>query len=137
MMTGANLPTEHRFAIFERAANWAVKLDWLTVLEIHGVSKARIEHYGHEIHSWTKQMRTFGEAGTVKIGKKGKVRNRGVTMMYMGHADGHTGDVNRMWNQNTDKCSETIDVIWLNCMYFEETVKDCDKELNDDEDGEF
>ena len=27
IMTGANLPTEHRFTIFERAAKWAVKLD--------------------------------------------------------------------------------------------------------------
>ena len=137
MMTGASLPTEHRFAIFERAANWAVKLDWLTVVEINCMSKTQIEHYGHKIPSWTKQMRTFGEAGTVKIGKKGKVRNRGVTMMYVGHADGHAGDVHRMWNQSTSKCSETRDVIWLNRMHFEETVKDYDKELGDEEDEEF
>ena len=51
MMTGANLPIEHRFTIFERTANWAVKLDWLTIVEIHGVSKARIEHYEQEIPS--------------------------------------------------------------------------------------
>ena len=136
-MTDANLPTEHRFAIFERVANWMVKLDWLTIVDINGVSKARIEHYGHEIPSWTKQIRTFGEAGTVKIGKKGKVRNCGVTMMYVGHADGHAGYVHRMWNQGTSKCSETRDVLWLNRMYFEETVKDYDKELGDEEDEEF
>ena len=72
-------------------------------------------------------MRTFGEAGTVKIGKKDKVRDRGVTMMYVGHADGHAGDVRHTWNQNTNKCTETRDVIWLNPMYFEEMVKIYDK----------
>ena len=137
MMTGANLPTEHRFTNVERAANWAVKLAWLTIVEINGVSKARFEHYEHKIPSWTKQMQNFGEAGTVKIRKKGKVCNRGMTMMYVGHAGGHTGDVHRTWNQNANKYSETRDVIWLNCMYFEETVKNYDVELNYDKDEEF
>jgi len=41
-------------------------------------------------------------------------------MMYVGHADGHAGDVYRMWNQTTKKYSETRDVIWLNRMFFEE-----------------
>ena len=123
MMTSANLPIEHRFTIFERAANWAVKLDWLTIVEMNGISKARIEHYGQEIPSWTKQMPTFGEAGILEIGKNGKVRNPGATMMYVGHADGRAGDVHRMWNQIINKHSETRDIISLNRMYFEETVK--------------
>ena len=58
-------------------------------------------------------------------------------MMFVGHADDHAGDVHRMWNQKTNKYSETRDVIWLNRMYFEETVKNYEEELNDDEHEEF
>ena len=99
MMAAANIPVMYRFLVFEQAANWAVKLDWLTVIKIDGVNKTRIEHYGNEIPTWTLHVRTFGEAGTVKIGKNGKLGDRGCTMMYVGHADGHAGDVYRMWNQ--------------------------------------
>ena len=46
----------------------------------------------------TVYVRTFGESGAVKIGKNGKVCARGITAMYVGHADGHTGDVYHVWN---------------------------------------
>ena len=70
--------------VFEQGANWAVKLDWLMVVEIGGISKARTEHYGREIPTWTLHVRTFGEAGTVKIQKNRRLGDRGCTMMYIG-----------------------------------------------------
>ena len=54
-------------------------------------------------------------------------------MMYVGHADGHAGDVYRMWNQTTNKYSETRDVIWLNRMFFEEKAVSYAEEPDDDE----
>ncbi len=41
-------------------------------------------------------MRTYGEAGIVQDKKDGKVGNRGITMMFVGYADGHAGNCFRM-----------------------------------------
>ena len=41
--------------------------------EINGVKKTRVEHYANVLPRWTKFMRIFGEAGTVRTGKDGKV----------------------------------------------------------------
>ena len=68
-------------------------------------------------------MPPFGEAGILKIQNNGKMRNPSAITMYVGHADGRAGDVNRMWNDRTNKYSEARDIIWLNHIYFEETVK--------------
>ncbi len=44
---------------------------------------------GFKIHKFVKHLRTFGEAGIVKYGKDGKVGDRGITMVFVGCADGH------------------------------------------------
>ena len=44
---------------------------------------------GFENHKFFKHLRTFGEAGIVKYGKDGKVGDRGITMVFVGCADGH------------------------------------------------
>ena len=66
-----------------------------------------------------KHLRAFGEAGTVTIGKDGKVGNRGVTMMLLGPAGNHGGDTYRMWHEGTEKVTETRDVRFLGRMYFQ------------------
>ena len=87
-------------------------------MEIDGVAKSIIEHCEHPFPAWTLHMRTFGEAGTVKIGKNGNIGDRRCTIIYIGHADGRAGDVYCMWNKRTNKYPETKDVIWLNCMFY-------------------
>jgi hypothetical protein len=48
-------------------------------------TKTRWEHTGHKIPLWVKFLWTFSKAGTIKKGKKGKVLERGITMMSVGY----------------------------------------------------
>ena len=50
--------------------------------------------------------------------------------MCVGHADGHTGDVYCMWNEKTNKYSETRDAIWLSRILFKEKVEDYKEDSN-------
>jgi hypothetical protein len=71
-----------------------------------------------------KPLRTFGEAGTVKIktDTTQKLHDRGVQCMFVGYAENHKGDVYRMWNPRTRKIHITRDVIFLKRMLFQTTV---------------
>ena len=75
-----------------------MKLNSLVMVEINEANKACVEHYANIIPRWVKFMRTFGEAGTVRTGKDGKVGDRGVTMMMVGYADNHEGNCYQMFN---------------------------------------
>ena len=101
-------------------------MDYLTVIDINGVSKTRIEHYGKEIPNWAKHLHKWGEAGTVKTGKDGKIGDRGVTCIFIGYANNHEGNVFRMCNEKTSRVTETRDVIFLQRMYFQEADKDAE-----------
>ena len=92
MTNKGNIPRASCYKLFGEVVKTATKLDGLVMVEINGVKKTRVEHYANIIPRWTKFMRTFGEAGTVRTGKDGKVGNRGVTMMMVGHADNHEGN---------------------------------------------
>ena len=84
MMTAANVLMVERYCLFQEAANHSTKLDWLAVVKIGSVKKIRQEHYGMEDPAWSKKLKTWGEAGTVKTGKYGKLGDRGVTMIFVG-----------------------------------------------------
>ena len=56
---------------------YQTKLDWLQSVTINDVTKTHIEHYGMEMPRFTKYLRTWGEAGTVKSGKNGKLGDHG------------------------------------------------------------
>ena len=68
------------------------KLDWLQSVIIDDVTKTRIEHYGMQMPKFAKNLRTWGEAGTVKSGKDGKLGDRRITMMMVGYTKHHEGD---------------------------------------------
>ena len=63
-------------------------------------------------------MRTFGEAGTVRTGKDGKVGNLGVTMMMVGYAYNHEGNCCRMFKPLRNSIAELRNVTWLRRMYY-------------------
>jgi hypothetical protein len=73
---------------------------------------------------WASHLRTFGEAGTVKIkaDTTSKLHGRGVQCMFVGYAENHKGGVYRMWNPKTRKIYITRDVIFLKLMLFQTTV---------------
>ena len=56
-------------------------MESLVLIDINGVRKMCVEHYVNVIPNWVKFVRTFGEAGTVRTGKYGKVCNDGVTII--------------------------------------------------------
>ena len=67
---------------------------------------------------WTKNLCTYGEAGTVKEGKRGKVFDRGVTMMFIGYNQENCENCFRMFDPKSSRVTLTRDIIWLGWMYF-------------------
>jgi hypothetical protein len=89
---------------------------------LNGESKARLEHAGHKLPVWVKNLQTFGEASTVKEGKKRKVLDWGVTMMFVGWDNYHSGNCCRMYNPVTSRVVITPHAIWLGRMYYTRQV---------------
>jgi hypothetical protein len=65
-------------------------------------------------------MRTFGEAGVVTRGKNGKLGDQGIPMVFVGCAENHSHDCCHMWNPASQKITESHDIIWLHCMYYQD-----------------
>jgi hypothetical protein len=79
---------------------------------------ARWEHAGHKFPVWVKNLQIFGKAFTVKEGKKEKVLDRGVTMMFVGNDNYHSGNSYSMYNPVTSRVVITHDASWLGRMYY-------------------
>jgi hypothetical protein len=107
----------------------------IKLITINKVKKTRIEHYGLPLPNFTYYLCTWGEAGIIKTSKDGKIGDRVVTGMFVGYASNHEGDCYRMWNPNTKTVFETLDVVFLNRMFFRTpTMTVCKKQGNYDED---
>ena len=121
MMYAANLPLEIRFRLYREAFQTATLLDGLQPVEINGVTKSRYNHWSNGSEpKWAKYLRTWGEAGTVKLTSlaTGKLEDRGVPCIFVGYATDHDGDVYRMWDPRTGRVHETRDIIWLRRMFY-------------------
>ena len=91
------------------------------------MTKTRIEHWCGEIPKFAKALRTWGEAGVVKVvtvRTKKKLGERGATCMMVGYCLQHDTGVYRMWDPNTNRIHVTRDIIWLQRMFFTETLSD-------------
>jgi len=125
MMADANFPEEVRYRVYSEVFKTATLLDGLTPTEINGVTKTKFEHFAGKIPDFVKHLHTVGEAGTVKIVDrkiKPKLKDRGVTCLYLGPALGHSADTHTMWNPKTGKVCKTRDVTFLRRMYYEKKV---------------
>ena len=121
MMYAANLPLEIRFRLYREAFQTATLLDGLQPVEINGVTKSRYNHWSNGSEpKWAKHLRTWGEAGTVKLTSLAtrKLEDRGVPCIFVGYATDHDGDVYRMWDPRTGRVHETRDIIWLRRMFY-------------------
>jgi hypothetical protein len=96
----------------------ATFLNNLVPVIMNGERKTRWEHASHKLPAWVKNLQTFGEAGTVKEQKKGKVLDRGVTMMLVGYDNYHSGNCYCMCNPVMTRVVITRDAIWLGRMYY-------------------
>ena len=96
-----------------------MQIDGLTVVEVGGVSKTCDEHVFGKNPRWVVNLRNWGEAGVVKLGKDGKTGDRGATMMFISYPSLRESDSVRMWNPETNRVVTTRDVIWLHRMFFD------------------
>lgn len=121
MMNIANVPKEVRFILWIKAFDTAGKLDGLVQIEIDGVTQSRYKHWTGKDPVWANHLRTWGEAGTVKVSSKmtPKVLDRGIQCMFVGYPNNHAGDVYEMWDPKTKRVRTTRDIIWLHRMYYQ------------------
>jgi hypothetical protein len=117
-MHAAEVPRNRRIEFFSEVIMTMTTLDWLKLITVNKVKKTRIEHYGLPLPNFTRYLRTWGEAGIIKTGKDRKIRDRGVTGMFVGYASNHEGNCYRMWNPKTKKIYETRDIVFLERMFF-------------------
>jgi hypothetical protein len=127
MLSAVQVPKEERYKLWGETVVTAttLTLENLTPVTWKGETKTKYEHAGHDIPTFVRHLRTFGEAGIVKNVKDGKVGDRGITMMFVGYAQEHAGNCYRIYNPVTLGVSETRDIIWMGRMYF--TSENCEK----------
>ena len=114
-MIRANVPMKYRFRCFVLFVEAAILLDRLVVVEIDGVTKTRIEHFGGELPKYAKLLRTTGKTGVVTIKTKNwaVVKDRAVLCMMAGCCPQLEGDCYKMYDPLRDVYYETRDVIWF------------------------
>jgi hypothetical protein len=115
---------KYRYHLFREAFSTVTDLDDLVVMEIKGKRATRYEHMFGKNPDWDEDLRTFGEASTVKIktDTTPKLYDKGLQCMFVGYAESHNGGVYRMWNPQTRKIHITRDVIFLKSMLFQTMV---------------
>jgi hypothetical protein len=133
MMWAANIPLKVRYKVIKECLVTAGYMDALIMVELNGLSKSRIEHWLGRLPPWVNNLRTFGEAGVVKIKKieTPKVADRGETCMFVGYNMNSGEDVFRMWNPKTNRIHRTHDIRWLDTMYFKPSATKARESIDD------
>jgi hypothetical protein len=122
------IPKKTRYQIFPKAFKIATVLDGLVVDK--GQAQTRYERFFGNNPKFVNHLRTFGEAGTVKVKKNQypKLSDRGVTCMFVGYAVDHDGDCYEMLDVNNGTVYVTRDVVWLKRMFFTQSPSDDEEE---------
>jgi len=120
LMVRAHVPMKIRYRVFREAFKTATVLNGLEAVSIDEKVLTRYNHCVGKIPSFAKHLRTWGEAGTVKIktATTAKLADKVVQCMFIGYATNSGGDVYQMWNPITNRVHNTRNVIWLKRMYF-------------------
>ena len=134
LMNQANIPLSVRYKVFKEAFKTATLLDGLQTTSIDEKIATRYMHFFGSNPNFAKHLRTWGEAGTVKIKTKStpKIADRGAQCMFVGYALDHSGNTYRMWDPITGGVHTSRDVIWLKRMFFEAPVLALDIAVVDD-----
>jgi hypothetical protein len=115
MMVQANVPQDISYRVFWETYKTAALQGGYTVITIGDKTDTRHVHWSGSNPKCTDHLRTWGEAGTVKIKTKTspKLNDHGVQCMLVGYAPDHSGDTYRMWDPKTGGIHVSRDVIWL------------------------
>ncbi len=98
MLIAAQFTDLQKFKLWPEVVMTATSLNNLVPVIMNGERKTRWEHTSHKLPARVKNLQTFGEAGTVKEKTNGKVLDRGVTMMFVGYNNYHSGHCYHMYN---------------------------------------
>ncbi len=85
-MSAVQVPKEEHYKLWGETVVTATALDNHISVTWNRETKTRYEHVGHYSPMLVKHLRTFGEAGIVRIMKDGKVGDRGITLIFVGYA---------------------------------------------------
>ncbi len=118
MMNALHLPNKLRFKLWAETVMTATYLNNSVIVTLNGEKKTQWEHAGFKLLLSTKNLCTYGEAGTVKEGKCGKVLDWGVTMMFIGYNQENPENCFRIFNPESSRVTLTRDIIWLGQMYY-------------------
>ena len=122
LQASANVPNDMKNVLFPYAYKCAFDCRSLEVINVHGVMKTRAEHFNKELPNFSKYLRRWGEAGTVKTTpvNAAKSRERGVTCIFVGYADKRPGDCYVMIDPKSKNYRPYFsrDVIFLNRNYY-------------------
>ena len=119
MMGAAYVPDDSRGKVAIEAIKCACMLDGLAVITLGDKTATRDIHMYGQNPKWAVNLRTWGEAGVVKVGKDGKTGDRGKAMMFVGYPTNRESDSVRMWDPDTNRVVTTRDVIYLKRMFYE------------------
>ena len=110
MVNGARLNRKLRGGLWAECAKTATYHDNLDCDNDKG--KTRHFQFWKKDAKGFKYMRTFGEVGIATQGEKmrGKLENRGLTCLYLGHAWNHADDVHRLLKLSTKRVIRSRDV---------------------------
>jgi Reverse transcriptase (RNA-dependent DNA polymerase) len=118
-------------------------MDGLMLEEMDGVLKTRVEHATGTLPSYANNLRTWGEAGVVKLktATTPKFLNKGTTCVFVGYPENHGSGTYLMYNPQTKGVHTTRDVVFLRRMYWSRNGPDykevCINEDTDDAVGAF
>jgi hypothetical protein len=98
----------------------------LVIVDLNGKRDSQYDCFYGANPPWTKFLKNWGEAGTLKTktATTPKLADRGVKYMMVGYAENHNAEVYWMWNPITSKVHVIRDIIWLNQMMFTKKVNE-------------
>ena len=112
MMLAARLNDEHQGKLWAEAVSTATKLHNAVPNQGNGGDSPDMLWYG-EHPKILNHLVQWGRIGYVaNRGPKKKLDPKSTKMVFMGYADGHAGDVFRMFNPATSRIIATRDVVW-------------------------
>jgi hypothetical protein len=130
-MARANILMAVGYRIYSEAFKMATLLDGLVAIKLDGVTAMQYEHWCGKNPEFGKNLRTWGEAGTITVKTKitSKVKDRGIQCMFVGYVLDHPGDTYRRWDPETGGVHVSRDIIWMKRIFYEKKDKE-ESEVN-------
>ena len=112
MLKSAGLTGKQKYDLWTECANTATDLNNIVKLK----SGIPYRSFHSQDTKFIQNLHVFGEEAVIKdIAHpiKGKLKDKGIKVIVVGHAKEHAGDVFRLFNPKTRKIVSSRDVIWL------------------------